>query len=168
MVENATKSAGNKKKNKQKAYSDPKMSSEMMMQMETSNLPPPLPPRSSNAMGGNFEDGGAFGLCVTNKDSADGATNGTEGRPLPNSCATQLHYPLITTSVAVRDGMVPPPSNFHGHHHKQQHSFDSVMNTSSSSLPPDLQSPAAVGMVSFFFHFWSDWSDMSEDFFEIF
>ena len=117
---------GSKKKTKQKAYSDPKMSSELMMQMETSNIPPPLPPRSSND---------AFGVCVTNKDSDGSPTN--DGRALPNSCATQLHYPLIATSVTVRDGSMPPPT-FHGHH-QHQRSFDSVMNVSSSSLPPDLQ-----------------------------
>lgn len=126
-----------KKKTKQKAYSDPKMSSEMMMQMETSNIPPPLPPRTSGTPSG-FEDS-AFGVCVTNKDSSDGSPS-NDGRPLPNSCSTQLHYPLITTCVAVRDGMMPPPT-FHGHHHHQR-SFDSVMNTSSNSLPPDL--PIAV------------------------
>lgn len=133
--------SGSKKKNKQKAYSDPKMSSEMMMQMqmEASNLPPPLPPRTPGNSS-NLDDG-AFGQCVTNKDSFDGSPTGADGRPLPNSCSTQLHYPLITTSVAVRDGMLPPPS-FHGHHHQVQHSFESVMNTSSSSLPPDL--PTAV------------------------
>lgn len=140
--------SGSKKKNKQKAYSDPKMSSEMMMQMEASNLPPPLPPRTPGNSS-NLEDG-AFGLCVTNKDSFDGSSNGADGRPLPNSCSTQLHYPLITTSVAVRDGMLPPP-NFHGHHHHQaQHSFESVMNTSSSSLPPDLQTAVSRQKMGFF------------------
>lgn len=119
-----------KKKNskqKIKAYSDPKMSSEIMLQMECSSYPPPLPPRT-----GLFEDG-QFGQIVTNKDMSDGSN--IEGRPLPNSVATQLNYPLIATSVAVRDGMVPPP-NFHHHHH----SFDGGMMTSSCSLPDNAQS----------------------------
>lgn len=113
-----------KKKNKQKikAYSDPKMSSEIMLQMECANYPPPLPPRS-----GLFDEG-AFGLVVTNKDILDGSLN--DGRALPNSVATQLNYPLIATSVAVRDGMNAPP-NFHHHHH----SFEGAMTTSSCSLP---------------------------------
>lgn len=134
------RSGGSKKKNKQKAYSDPKMSSEMMMQMEASNLPPPLPPRTPGGNPANAEDC----VFVTNKDSSDGSPSGVDGRPLPNSCSTQLHYPLISTSVAVRDGMLPP--TFHGHHHHQR-SFDSVMNTSSSSLPPDLQAGVVVSFL---------------------
>lgn len=120
-----------KKKNKQKikAYSDPKMSSEIMLQMECASYPPPLPPRS-----GIFDDG-VFGLVVTNKDCSDGA--GTDGRPLPNSVATQLNYPLISTSVAVRDGLSGPP-NFH--HHRHNNSFDGGMTTSSCSLPEGVQS----------------------------
>lgn len=117
-------------KQKIKAYSDPKMSSEIMLQMECASYPPPLPPRT-----GLFEDGGVFGLVVTNKDILDGS-NG-DGRPLPNSVATQLNYPLISTSVAVREGIVPPP-NFHHHHH--HHSFEGVgMTTSSCSLPEGAQ-----------------------------
>lgn len=115
---------GAKKKNKQKikAYSDPKMSSEIMLQMECASYqPPPLPPRPL------FEDG-AFGQVVTNKDNSDGS--GGDGRALPNSISTQLNYPVITTSVAVRDGIIPP--NFHHHHH---HSFEGGMTTSSCSLP---------------------------------
>jgi hypothetical protein len=120
---------GVKKKNKTKikAYSDPKMSSEIMLQMECANYPPPLPPRQ-----GLFEDG-VFGQIVSNKDILDGSAN--DGRPLPNSVATQLQYPLITTSVTVRDGMMPPP-NFHHHHH---HSFEGGMTTSSCSLPESQQ-----------------------------
>lgn len=117
-----------KKKNskpKAKAYSDPKMSSEMMLQMECASYPPPLPPRT-----GMFEDG-VFGQAVTNKDLMDGS-NG-DGRPLPNSVATQLNYPVIATSVAVREGI--PPPNFHHHHH----SFEGAMTTSSCSLPDGSQ-----------------------------
>lgn len=121
-----------KKKNKQKikAYSDPKMSSEIMLQMECASYPPPLPPR-----GGLFEDG-VFGQVVTNKDILDGS--GVDGRALPNSVATQLNYPLISTSVAVRDGLTAPP-NFHHHHH----SFEGGMTTSSCSLP---ENPQAVSL----------------------
>lgn len=125
-----------KKKNskpKAKAYSDPKMSSEIMLQMECASYPPPLPPRT-----GFFEDG-IFGQIVTNKDLMDGS--GGDGRPLPNSVATQLNYPVIATSVTVRDGI--PPPNFHHHHH---HSFDGTMTTSSSSLPEGNQ---AVSLPNF-------------------
>lgn len=123
--------SGVKKKNnskpKIKAYSDPKMSSEIMLQMECASYPPPLPPRS-----GLFEDS-VFGQVVTNKDILDGT--GVDGRALPNSVATQLNYPVIATSVAVRDGVLPP--NFHHHHH---HSFEGGMTTSSCSLPDNAQS----------------------------
>lgn len=116
--------SGSKKKNKQKikAYSDPKMSSEIMLQMECASYPPPLPPRGSL-----FEDG-VFGQVVTNKDILDGS--GIDGRPLPNSVATQLNYPLITTSVAVRDGLLGPPNC-----HRRHPSFEGGMTTSSCSLP---------------------------------
>lgn len=119
-----------KKKNskqKIKAYSDPKMSSEIMLQMECASYPPPLPPRT-----GLFEDGGVFGQVVTNKDILDGI--GNESRALPNSVATQLNYPVIATSVAVRDGMSGPPSFHHNH------SFDGGMTTSSCSLPENAHS----------------------------
>lgn len=125
MSSGSSAGGGNvKKKNKQKikAYSDPKMSSEIMLQMECANYPPPLPPRSA------LFDEGAFGQVVTNKDILDGSLN--DGRALPNSVATQLNYPLISTSVAVRDGLNAPP-NFHHHHH----SFEGAMTTSSCSLP---------------------------------
>lgn len=129
---------GAKKKNKTKikAYSDPKMSSEIMLQMECANYPPPLPPRT------NLFDESQFGQIVTNKDILDGS--GLDGRPLPNSVATQLNYPVIATSVAVREGL---PPNFHHHHH---HSFDGGMTTSSCSLPDNAQSVSwAVGGISF-------------------
>lgn len=121
-----------KNKTKIKAYSDPKMSSEIMLQMECANYPPPLPPRQ------NLFDESQLGVVVTNKDISDGS--GLEGRPLPNSVATQLNYPVIATSVAVREGL---PPNFHHHHH---HSFDGGMTTSSCSLPDNAQSVSwAVG-----------------------
>jgi hypothetical protein len=109
--------AKKKNKNKIKANSDPKMSSELMLQMEASQYPPPLPPRT------NFQDDGVFGQIVTNKDSMDGLTS--DGRALPNSLATQLNYPLISTSVTVREGL--PPPNYHHHHH---HSFDGTNSCS--------------------------------------
>lgn len=125
IIAGGSSSAVSKKKSKQKikAYSDPKMSSEIMLQMECANYPPPLPPR-----GGLFDEG-AFGQVVTNKDILDGSLN--DGRALPNSVATQLNYPLISTSVVVRDGITSPP-NFHHHHH---HSFEGTMTSSTCSLP---------------------------------
>lgn len=141
MAAKAQVPAGNKKKNKQKAYSDPKMSSEMMMQMEASNYPPPLPPRQIGCNNFGVDDGSAFGQAITNKDSTDNSPTAFDGRPFPNSCATQMHYPLISTSVAVRDG-IPPHVNFPGFE-------SSLMNISSSSLPPDL--PAVVVSSSSFF-----------------
>ncbi|XP_070505008.1 rho guanine nucleotide exchange factor 12-like isoform X1 [Chironomus tepperi] len=134
MAAKAQVPVANKKKNKQKAYSDPKMSSEMMMQMEASNYPPPLPPRQIGCNNFGVDDGSAFGQVITNKDSTDNSPTALDGRPFPNSCATQMHYPLISTSVAVRDG-IPP----HGHFPAFE---SSLMNISSSSLPPEL--PAVV------------------------
>lgn len=124
--------SGAKKKNKQKikAYSDPKMSSEIMLQMECASYPPPLPPRGSL-----FEDG-VFGQVVTNKDILDGT--GIDGRPLPNSVATQLNYPVITTSVVVRDGLLGPPNCHHRHP-----SFEGGMTTSSCSLPDNGAQPVS-------------------------
>lgn len=105
--------AKRKNKNKIKANSDPKMSSDLMLQMESSQYPPPLPPRT------NFPEDGVFGQYVTNKDSND--SHG-DGRSLPNSLATQMNYPVISTSVTVRDGV--PPSNYNFHQHIHQSSLD--------------------------------------------
>lgn len=104
------------KTNRVKANSDPKMSSDLMLQMESSQYPPPLPPRT------NFHEDGVFGQFVTNKDSND--THG-DGRSLPNSLATQMNFPVISTSVTVRDGIPPPNYNFN---HRHQNSSDSNCN----------------------------------------
>lgn len=113
------------KTNRVKANSDPKMSSDLMLQMESSQYPPPLPPRT------NFHEDGVFGQFVTNKDSND--THG-DGRSLPNSLATQMNFPVISTSVTVRDGIPPPNYNFN---HRHQNSSDSNCNVTDGVVKVD-------------------------------
>lgn len=137
---NSNNLGGAKRKNKNnriKANSDPKMSSDLMLQMESSQYPPPLPPRT------NFHEDGVFGQFVTNKDSND--THG-DGRSLPNSLATQMNYPVISTSVTVRDGVPPPNYNFHAHH-AHQNSSDSNCNVTDGVT----RSKVRVQMLIFFF-----------------
>lgn len=121
--------AKRKNKNKIKANSDPKMSSDLMLQMESSQYPPPLPPRTT------FPEDGVFGQFVTNKDLND--THG-DGRSLPNSLATQMNYPLISTSVTVRDGV--PPSNYNFHQHVHQNSLDgcNLVDGAVKVMPTDI------------------------------
>lgn len=79
-------------KNKAKALSDPKMSSQTLIEMEkkpsttnVSNEAPPLPPRQPGMI---EEKPNKFG-----------------NRPAPNSLETHMNYPLIATCTAVRDNM---------------------------------------------------------------
>ncbi|KAG5666152.1 hypothetical protein PVAND_017711 [Polypedilum vanderplanki] len=83
-------SGGSKKKSKQKAYSDPKMSSEI----DASNGSCKLSTTIATTYNTNCD---VFGQPIVNKDSSDGISPTIDGRPLPNSCATQMHFPLITT-----------------------------------------------------------------------
>ncbi|XP_055854909.1 uncharacterized protein LOC129918418 isoform X2 [Episyrphus balteatus] len=104
---NAPASGGKKRpKTKTKALSDPKMSTQMFLQMEKAPgtgedgdddhcIPPPLPPRqpgmmeeSQNILNSNKKQGNNFG-----------------GRPPPNSIDTLMNYPLVTTCTPVRDNM---------------------------------------------------------------
>ena len=92
-----------KPKSKIKAWSDPKMSTQMFLQMEAANYPPPLPPRHLIQLSDD-----QFGQVITNKDYGDGGSGSGE-RPLPNSVNTLLNYPLISTLTAIRDNMSPLP-----------------------------------------------------------
>lgn len=96
----ASSSAGKSKKRpktKTKALSDPKMSSQMFLEMECggasrfSSEPPPLPPRQPGMM----EE--------LNLGKGPQAAKAGHMRPVPNSIETMLNYPLISTCTAVRD-----------------------------------------------------------------
>lgn len=128
-------SKANKKrsnKTKIKANSDPKISSQLLIQMEkdydkqqivvatghsVGNEPPPLPPRQPGMLeeNQNFLNNNKFlGInsgAVASGISAAGNSNRSEfsttnnSRPSPNSLDTLLNYPLIATCTAVRDNM---------------------------------------------------------------
>lgn len=116
--------AKNKKRNKTKikANSDPKLSTQLFLQMEkdfdkqqiiaatgysVGNEPPPLPPRQPGMLEENQN------LLNNNKFLNSGAGSGAGGirsdsnnsRPSPNSIDTLLNYPLIATCTAVRDNL---------------------------------------------------------------
>lgn len=106
-----------KKRNKTKikANSDPKISTQLFIQMEKAqsidydnqqiiaetghsvgNEPPPLPPRQPGMLEENQN------LLNNNKLSNSGSAG---SRPAPNSLDTLLNYPLIATCTAVRDNI---------------------------------------------------------------
>lgn len=136
-VSPASANKANKKrstKTKIKANSDPKISSQLLIQMEkdydkqqiivatghsVGNEPPPLPPRqpgmleeNQNFLNNNkflgISGGGGAGVAAA---AAAGNSNRTDSsmannsRPSPNSLDTLLNYPLIATCTAVRDNM---------------------------------------------------------------
>ncbi|GAB0090164.1 uncharacterized protein DMENIID0001_048560 [Sergentomyia squamirostris] len=87
-----TPSVKNKKrqKSKAKALSDPKMSSQMLIQVESgthlasNENPPPLPPR---------------------QHMDDQLNKLNNNRPLPNSIETLMNYPVIATCTPIRDNL---------------------------------------------------------------
>lgn len=93
-----------------KALSDPKMSSQMFIEMEQSlgghydKEPPPLPPRQPGMLEEkqNVMNNNKFG-------GAGGATTNYGNRPPPNSIDTLMNYPLTTTTQAVRDNFAAFP-----------------------------------------------------------
>lgn len=93
-----------------KALSDPKMSSQMFIEMEQSlgghndKEPPPLPPRQPGMLEEkqNVMNNNKFG-------SAGGASTNYGNRPPPNSIDTLMNYPLTTTTQAVRDNFAAFP-----------------------------------------------------------
>lgn len=128
LANKANKKRGNK--TKIKANSDPKISSQLLIQMEkdydkqqiivatghsVGNEPPPLPPRqpgmleeNQNFLNNNkflgINSGGAGGAGTTAGNRGDSSTS-NNSRPSPNSLDTLLNYPLIATCTAVRDNM---------------------------------------------------------------
>lgn len=153
--------ANNKKrtnKAKIKANSDPKISSQLLIQMEkdydkqqivvatghsVGNLPPPLPPRqpgmleeSQNFLNNNkflgLNSGGA-GAGATSSASSGNRTDpsaSNNSRPSPNSLDTLLNYPLISTCTAVRDNMTAAFPLSHRPNIVQQLQQSSNSNTS--------------------------------------
>lgn len=97
-TENSPSNAKSKRsKTKTKALSDPKMSTQMFLQMESSNSggaaggsievdggPPPLPPRLPGMMTEEMSRGSCQNLNQ------------------PNSVATSFNYPLVSTTTAVQ------------------------------------------------------------------
>lgn len=110
--DNGSGKKSKRSKNKTKALSDPKMSSQMFIQMEQqqvsphhhpqphhgdiSGKPPPLPPRQylmdENRLNNNISP-----------------NNNNSGRALPNSIETIFNYPLVTQCTPVRDNLSPFP-----------------------------------------------------------
>lgn len=130
-------------KQKMKALSDPKMSSQLFIQMEQEqgnqqqqNQPkqmnddaPPLPPR----LPGMLEE--KQNLINNNKFGKNNFT----GRPPPNSLEAHLSYPLIATCTAVREDLSAFPLSHRPnivqqlqqstHHHHLQSPNSSVTTT---------------------------------------
>lgn len=111
----SSSSGKGKKRNKAKikANSDPKISTQLFIQMEKAqsieydnqqiivetghsvgNEPPPLPPRQPGMLEENQN------LLNNNKLSSS-----SNSRPAPNSLDTLMNYPLIATCTAVRDNI---------------------------------------------------------------
>ncbi|XP_053966054.1 uncharacterized protein LOC128868234 [Anastrepha ludens] len=119
----SSSAVGQKKRSKAKtkALSDPKMSTQMFLQMETAVganasgaaadsgnsetdcIPPPLPPRQPGMLEESPHRGSFSNLNVAGQGG-----NGAGGapRPPPNSIDTLLNYPLVATCTPVhRDNM---------------------------------------------------------------
>lgn len=98
-------------KNKTKALSDPKMSSQMFIQMEggpghgeLTGKPPPLPPRQY------LLDENRLNNNLSNSNSRlGGGSDNNNGRGLPNSIETVFNYPLVSQCTPVRDNLTPFP-----------------------------------------------------------
>ncbi|XP_059622198.1 uncharacterized protein LOC132265518 [Phlebotomus argentipes] len=122
-------------KAKIKALSDPKMSSQMLLEAERVTCsPPPLPPRQG-----------------VDEQQLNKLNN---NRPLPNSIETVLNYPLIATCTPVRDNLSAFPlshrpnivqqlqqqhqltSNFQHHHHHHQNLLSSANKPTALGLTP--------------------------------
>lgn len=144
----ASSSSGGKgkqrSKQKMKALSDPKMSSQMFIQMEQaqgnqqpmSDDAPPLPPR----LPGMLEE--KQNLINNNKFGKNNFT----GRPPPNSLETHLVYPLIATCTAVREDLSAFPlshrpnivqqlqQSTHHHHLQSPNSSTTTTTTAATSV----------------------------------
>lgn len=95
-TDSPTKGSGNlsskskkRAKNKTKALSDPKLSSQLLIDMESS-LPPPLPPRQQG---------------MIDEPLINFINNNNSKRSMPNSIDSMMNYPVIATCTAVRDNI---------------------------------------------------------------
>lgn len=79
-------------KNKTKALSDPKLSSQLLIDMESS-LPPPLPPRQPGMIDEPL-------ISFINNNQIN-----NNKRSMPNSIDSMMNYPVIATCTAVRDNI---------------------------------------------------------------
>lgn len=112
-IDNGSGKKGKRSKNKTKALSDPKMSSQMFIQMEQGHhqhgeltgKPPPLPPRQylldENRLNNNLSNSNSrLGAAETNNNHTS-----NNGRALPNSIETIFNYPLVSQCTPVRDNL---------------------------------------------------------------
>ncbi|XP_075168419.1 rho guanine nucleotide exchange factor 2 isoform X2 [Haematobia irritans] len=141
---NAVQNVGSKSKRskaKTKALSDPKMSTQMFLQMESAGthnmanhdgaqideVPPPLPPRQP----GMIEE-----LQAGHRGSIQNLSN---VRPSPNSVETLMQYPLVATCTPVhRDNMsaaFPLSQRPNIVQQLQQHQQQQQMNAAGSGAP---------------------------------
>lgn len=132
-------------KNKTKALSDPKLSSQLLIDMESS-LPPPLPPRQQG---------------MIDEPLINFINNNNSKRSMPNSVDSMMNYPVIATCTAVRDNIsaafplsrrpniVQQLQQQEHNFLQQQHHLSSVNKSSVSKFKCKKQKKRK----SFFFHF---------------
>lgn len=144
----SSKSCKKRNKTKIKANSDPKISSQLLIQMEkdydkeiiaatghsVAIEPPPLPPRQPGMLEENQN------ILNSNKFIV---TTSINNRPSPNSLDTKLNYPLIATCTAVRDNISPFPLS-HRPNIKQQ----LQQNSANTVLQHHTKSPSNKSTVS--------------------
>ncbi|XP_037917502.1 uncharacterized protein LOC119655610 isoform X4 [Hermetia illucens] len=142
-------------KTKTKALSDPKMSTQMFLQMEkehgnslddaASVTPPPLPPRQPGMMEEcqNFANNAKTLMQSSNMTGMGSGLQGSTNslRPLPNSIDTLMNYPLVATCTPIRDNLLAFPLSQRPNivqklqHHQQQQSQQFLNNNFHHNLP---------------------------------
>lgn len=110
-------------KGKAKAHSDPKMSTQAFLQMELRSMsdgsePPPLPPRQPS-----LAEPVQTLICGHGSSSVSSG-NDINGRCLPNSINTCMHYPLVATCTTVRDNFSAFPLSHRPNIVRQLQQFD--------------------------------------------
>lgn len=137
-------------KSKIKANSDPKISSQMLIQMEKDydkqqivvatgrsigSEPPPLPPRQPGMLEEIHHQRTSSGSNVTgNSCNRNESSASNSSRPSPNSLDTLLNYPLISTCTAVRDNMTSAFPLSHRPNIVQQLQQSSHSNNTTSNI----------------------------------
>lgn len=157
VIEKTTASGGSgkgksrSKNQKIKALSDPKMSSQMFIEMEQSlgghndKEPPPLPPRQPGMLEEkqNVMNNNKFG-------GAAGASTNYGNRPPPNSIDTLMNYPLTTTTQAVRDNFAAFPMSHRPNVQQilQQQSYNSQQHPQPNSSTTTSAATTVLSTVS--------------------